>query len=86
MRYRIDGLLHPIYEFPASVGTAIVSRIKILGRMNVAEKRKPGWPHQNQNPDGTEAELRLSTLPTAFGEKLVMRIFDRKCCCAVLMI
>ena len=54
MRYRIDGLLHPIYEFPASVGTAIVSRIKILGRMNVAEKAQaPGWPHQTKTPDGT---------------------------------
>ncbi|HEY6529260.1 MAG TPA: GspE/PulE family protein [Cellvibrionaceae bacterium] len=77
MRYRIDGLLHPIYEFPASVGTAIVSRIKILGRMNVAEKRKPQDGRiKTKTPDGTEAELRLSTLPTAFGEKLVMRIFD----------
>ncbi len=77
LRFRIDGVLHDIYEFPASVSTAIVSRIKILGRMNVAEKRKPQDGRiKTVRPDGGEAELRLSTLPTAFGEKLVMRIFD----------
>lgn len=77
MRFRIDGVLHAIYEFPANIATAIVSRIKILGRMNVAEKRKPQDGRlKTKNPDGIEAELRLSTLPTAFGEKLVMRVFD----------
>lgn len=77
MRFRIDGVLHSIYEFPANIATAIVSRIKILGRMNVAEKRKPQDGRlKTKNPDGIEAELRLSTLPTAFGEKLVMRVFD----------
>lgn len=77
MRFRIDGVLHNIYEFPATVATAIVSRLKILGRMNVAEKRKPQDGRiKTKRPNGLEAELRLSTLPTAFGEKLVMRIFD----------
>lgn len=77
MRFRIDGVLHNIYEFPPSVATAIISRLKILGRMNVAEKRKPQDGRiKTLRPDGSEAELRLSTLPTAFGEKLVMRIFD----------
>ncbi|TVZ40872.1 general secretion pathway protein E [Alteromonadaceae bacterium 2753L.S.0a.02] len=77
MRFRIDGVLHNIYEFPANVATAIVSRLKILGRMNVAEKRKPQDGRvKTKRPNGLEAELRLSTLPTAFGEKLVMRIFD----------
>lgn len=77
MRFRIDGLLHSIYEFPANIATAIISRIKILGRMNVAEKRKPQDGRlKTKNSDGAEAELRLSTLPTAFGEKLVMRVFD----------
>ncbi|MFT7559872.1 MAG: general secretion pathway protein E [Flavobacteriales bacterium] len=77
MRFRIDGVLHNIYEFPPSVSTAIVSRFKILGRMNVAEKRKPQDGRiKAKRPDGSEAELRLSTMPTAFGEKLVMRIFD----------
>lgn len=77
MRFRIDGVLHQIYEFPANIATAIISRIKILGRMNVAEKRKPQDGRlKTKNSDGAEAELRLSTLPTAFGEKLVMRVFD----------
>ena len=77
MRFRIDGILHSIYEFPLNIATAIISRIKILGRMNVAEKRKPQDGRlKTKNPDGMEAELRLSTLPTAFGEKLVMRVFD----------
>ena len=77
MRFRIDGLLHSIYEFPANIATAIISRIKILGRMNVAEKRKPQDGRlKTKNPDGLESELRLSTMPTAFGEKLVMRVFD----------
>ncbi len=77
MRFRIDGVLHNIYEFPATVAVAIVSRIKILSRMNVAEKRKPQDGRiKTKRPTGGEAELRLSTMPTAFGEKLVMRIFD----------
>ena len=77
MRFRIDGVLHNIYEFPSSVATAITSRLKILGRMNVAERRKPQDGRiKTKRGDGSEAELRLSTLPTAFGEKMVMRIFD----------
>ncbi len=77
MRFRIDGVLHPIYEFPSNIATAIISRIKILGRMNVAEKRKPQDGRlKTKNSEGSEAELRLSTMPTAFGEKLVMRVFD----------
>ena len=77
MRFRIDGVLHPVYEFPAKVGIAVTSRLKILGRLNVAEKRKPQDGRiKTKNADSKEIELRLSTLPTAFGEKLVMRIFD----------
>ena len=77
MRFRIDGVLHNIYEFPQTITSAIISRLKILGRMNVAEKRKPQDGRiKTKRPNGAEAELRLSTLPTAFGEKLVMRIFD----------
>jgi general secretion pathway protein E len=77
VRFRIDGVLHNIYEFPHLIMNAVVSRIKILGRMNVAEKRKPQDGRlKTRNPRGQETELRLSTLPTAFGEKLVMRIFD----------
>jgi len=77
LRFRIDGILHHVYELPASVGVAVTSRLKILGRMNVAEKRKPQDGRiKTKRPDGSEVELRLSTLPTAFGEKLVLRIFD----------
>jgi general secretion pathway protein E len=77
MRFRIDGILHLVYELPIQVATAVVSRIKVLGRMNVAEKRKPQDGRiKTKRADGSEVELRLSTLPTAFGEKLVMRIFD----------
>lgn len=77
VRFRIDGVLYPVYELPAQVGTAVTSRIKILGRMNVAEKRRPQDGRlKTVTADGDEVELRLSTLPTAFGEKLVMRIFD----------
>ena len=77
VRFRIDGLLQDVYQFPPQVTTAVVSRLKSLGRMNVAEKRKPQDGRvKTRNPTGVEVELRLSTLPTAFGEKLVMRIFD----------
>ncbi|MES2919102.1 MAG: GspE/PulE family protein [Pseudomonadota bacterium] len=77
VRFRIDGVLHNIYEFPHQIMNAVVSRIKILGRMNVAEKRKPQDGRlKTRNTKGQETELRLSTLPTAFGEKMVMRIFD----------
>ena len=77
IRFRIDGLLHPVYQLPVQVGQAVVSRVKIIGRMNIAEKRKPlDGRVKTKTLDGQEIELRLSTLPTAFGEKLVMRIFD----------
>jgi general secretion pathway protein E len=77
VRFRIDGVLHPVYELPQAVCSAMTSRIKILGRMDVAEKRRPQDGRlKTRSPAGSEIELRLSTLPTAFGEKLVMRIFD----------
>jgi general secretion pathway protein E len=77
VRFRIDGLLHPVYQIPAAVAAAMTSRIKILGRMDVVEKRRPQDGRiKTRTTDGLEIELRLSTLPTAFGEKLVMRIFD----------
>ena len=77
VRFRIDGVLHNVYELPALVTAAVTSRLKILGRMDVAEKRRPQDGRiKTKSPEGNEVELRLSTLPTAFGEKLVMRIFD----------
>ncbi len=77
VRFRIDGVLHDVYEMPRHVTNAVTSRIKVLGRMDVAEKRRPQDGRiKTRMADGDEVELRLSTLPTAFGEKLVMRIFD----------
>ena len=77
VRFRIDGVLHNVYQFPPQVTTAIVSRLKSLGRMNVAEKRKPQDGRiKTKTLGAAEVELRLSTLPTVFGEKMVMRIFD----------
>ncbi len=77
VRFRIDGLLHQVYQVPPTVLLAMTSRIKLLGRMDVVEKRRPQDGRvKTRTANGQEIELRLSTLPTAFGEKLVMRIFD----------
>jgi len=77
VRFRIDGVLHKVYELPAHISAAVLNRFKILGRMDLAEKRKPlDGRIKTKTPEGQEVELRLSTLPTAFGEKLVARIFD----------
>jgi general secretion pathway protein E len=77
VRFRIDGVLHYVYEIPAPLMAAVASRIKILGRMDVAEKRRPQDGRiKTRTPEGREIELRLSTMPTAFGEKLVLRIFN----------
>ncbi|MDM8546485.1 GspE/PulE family protein [Candidatus Venteria ishoeyi] len=78
IRFRIDGKLHLVHEVPGVIMTAMVSRLKLLGRMNLAERRRPQDGRiKTLTPDtGRNVELRLSTMPTAFGEKLVMRIFD----------
>ena len=82
IRFRIDGVLHTVYQVPLAVMGAMTSRIKLLGRMDVVEKRRPlDGRIKTRRPEGGEGaggevEMRLSTLPTAFGEKLVMRIFD----------
>ena len=77
IRFRIDGVLHNVYELPINVATAVTSRFKVLARMNIAEKRKPQDGRiKTRRTDESEVELWMSTLPTAFGEKLVMRIFD----------
>jgi len=77
VRFRIDGVLHNVYQVPAAVLSAMTSRIKLLGRMDVVEKRRPQDGRiKTRGQSGREVELRLSTLPTVFGEKLVMRIFD----------
>ncbi|RYF14651.1 MAG: type II/IV secretion system protein [Comamonadaceae bacterium] len=77
IRFRIDGVLHPVYQMPMGVLNAMIARVKLLGRMDVVEKRRPQDGRiKTRNPRGDEVEMRLSTLPTAFGEKMVMRIFD----------
>ncbi|MFC3459312.1 GspE/PulE family protein [Massilia haematophila] len=77
IRFRIDGVLHQVYQVPAAVMLAMTARIKLLGRMDVIEKRRPQDGRiKTRTNTGQEVELRLSTMPTAFGEKLVMRIFD----------
>jgi general secretion pathway protein E len=77
IRFRIDGVMHTVYQLPPGVMSAMVARVKLLGRMDVVERRRPlDGRIKVRNPEGDEVEMRLSTLPTAFGEKLVMRIFD----------
>ncbi|MDP9361738.1 MAG: Flp pilus assembly complex ATPase component TadA, partial [Acidobacteriota bacterium] len=76
IRFRIDGVLHEIQRVPKLVNLAITSRIKTMCRMDIAEKRRPQDGRIKTEREGKEIELRVSTLPTAFGEKLVMRIFD----------
>ncbi len=77
VRFRIDGVMQQVYDMPSGVMAAVTSRLKILGRLDVAEKRRPQDGRlKTRNNDGKEVELRISTMPTAFGEKMVMRIFD----------
>ena len=86
IRFRIDGVLHPVYQLPMGVHNAMTARIKLLGRMDVVEKRRPldgriktrrpSTTEGGVEKPGGEVEMRLSTLPTAFGEKMVMRVFD----------
>ncbi len=77
VRFRIDGVMHQVYQLPSTIMNAITSRIKLLGRMDMVEKRRPQDGRlKTLTLEGDEVELRLSTMPTAFGEKLVMRIFN----------
>jgi len=77
IRFRIDGVMHNVYDMPTPVMNVVISRIKVLGRMDVVEKRRPQDGRiKSKTPDGDEIELRLSTMPTAFGEKMVLRIFS----------
>ncbi len=77
VRFRIDGAMQQVSELPAPVMMAVTSRIKILARMDVAEKRRPQDGRvKTRSAGGREVELRISSMPTAFGEKLVMRVFD----------
>lgn len=77
IRFRIDGKLHLVHELPGPVMNAICSRLKALGRMDVTDKRRPQDGRiKSKTPAGQEVEMRLSSMPTTFGEKLVLRIFN----------
>jgi len=76
VRMRIDGVLHTVYQLPRKVHNAIVSRIKTLARLNMAEKRRPQDGRIKTDKGGVEVEIRISTVPVAFGEKVVMRVMD----------
>jgi type IV pilus assembly protein PilB len=77
VRFRIDGELQEIMSPEKSTHSAIVTRIKIMGKMNIAEKRVPQDGRVETGVDGKEVDLRISTLPTVYGEKIVIRILDR---------
>jgi general secretion pathway protein E len=76
IRIRVDGVLHNIHTVPKQLHPPMVSRIKLLSRLDLAEKRRPQDGRIKTNHKGKEIELRVSTLPVAFGEKVVIRIFD----------
>ena len=76
VRLRIDGMLHDVHVIPKIVYQALVSRVKLLSGCNIAEKRRPQDGRIKRDQGGHEIELRVSTMPTAFGEKAVLRIFD----------
>jgi general secretion pathway protein E len=76
VRMRIDGVLHTVYKLPKKVHNAIVTRIKALSRLNMAEKRRPQDGRIKMDKGGQETEIRVSTVPVAFGEKMVMRVMD----------
>jgi general secretion pathway protein E len=76
VRLRIDGMLHDVHLIPRIVYQAVVSRIKLLSGCNLAEKRRPQDGRIKREHGGREVELRVSTMPTAFGEKAVLRVFD----------
>jgi general secretion pathway protein E len=76
VRMRIDGVLHDIYQIPKAVHPAVVSRIKMMSRLDLAERRRPQDGRFKTDKEGVEVEMRISTVPVAFGEKIVIRIFD----------
>src|SRR5688572_19345177 len=76
VRLRIDGILHDVHLIPKIVYQAVLSRIKLLSGLNLAEKRRPQDGRIKREQGGREIELRVSSMPTAFGEKAVLRIFD----------
>jgi type IV pilus assembly protein PilB len=76
VRYRIDGVLHEMQRSPRSTMAAVTSRVKILSDIDIAERRKPQDGRMSVNHNGRKIDLRVATLPTVWGEKIVMRILD----------
>jgi general secretion pathway protein E len=76
IRFRMDGVMHNIHAIPKPLHAPIISRIKMLSRMDLAEKRRPQDGRIKTNSNGKDIELRVSTVPVAFGEKVVIRVFD----------
>lgn len=77
VRYRIDGALHEAMSLPGAMGPAIVSRIKILGNMNIVERRRPQDGQISIEVEGRPVDIRVSTVATIRGEKVVMRLLDK---------
>lgn len=77
VRYRIDGILYPMTSFPKKVQNAVVSRIKILSEMNIAERRLPQDGRFRVKAYRRDIDFRVSTIPTSYGEKVVLRLFDK---------
>ncbi len=76
VRYRIDGILHDIESYPPAVHAAIISRVKVMARLDIAERRRPQDGRIKTQRGTSEVEMRVSSLPTAFGEKVVVRVLD----------
>lgn len=77
IRYRIDGALSEVLDLPGSIGPAIVSRVKILGGMNIVERRRPQDGQISMAIDGRDVDIRVSTTAVVGGEKIVMRVLDK---------
>jgi general secretion pathway protein E len=78
VRYRIDGVLEEVESPPASSTAAVISRVKIMAKLNIAERRLPQDGRIMLRVQGKEIDLRVSTMPTSYGESVVMRILDRE--------
>ncbi len=76
VRYRIDGVLHDAHRSPKNIQNGVISRLKIMADMNIAERRLPQDGRLSVNHQGRKVDLRIATLPTVWGEKVVARILD----------
>jgi general secretion pathway protein E len=83
VRYRIDGVLHEVESPPAASTAAVISRVKIMAKLNIAERRLPQDGRIMLRVQGKELDLRVSTVPTSHGESVVMRILDREAWCLI---